>query len=163
MKFTSQAGHINLRETADPETGLKPIRHCLVSRFFCGSASQRNRKMINVHFSGLEWKSGLPCISQREKNKRQHPGDEKFINNFDSTCQAPGALSWLFLAPVPLTSLCDFSGIRGRMTPLGLSRSSRANGDSLPFLLPPHTEIVSRFLVRSSLCSRNLHYLPVPH
>jgi hypothetical protein len=73
MEFTSPAGHINLRETADPETGLKPNG----TAWFPVSAAVPGKgigRMKNVHFSGLKRDSGLTCQLSRERNQ-QHPGD----------------------------------------------------------------------------------------
>jgi hypothetical protein len=74
MKFTSPAGHINLRKTEDPETGLKPngtVWFPVPSEAVPGKGTGR---MKNVHFSGLKRESGLNCHLSRKRN-HQHPGD----------------------------------------------------------------------------------------
>ena len=62
MEFTSSAGHINLRETADPETGLKPNG---TSCFPVPSMAVPNKgtgRMKNIHFSGQNLNVVSPVI-----------------------------------------------------------------------------------------------------
>ena len=74
MKFTSPAGHINLRETADPETGLKPKRHCLVSGSSVAVPGKGTGKMKKRSFfrAKTEKWSHLSFVGERNQ---QHPED----------------------------------------------------------------------------------------
>jgi hypothetical protein len=69
MEFTSPAGHINLRETNDPETGLKPngtSRFPVPSNAVPGKGTER---MKNVHFSGQNRNVvSLFICPEKEKN-----------------------------------------------------------------------------------------------
>jgi len=82
MKITSPAAHINLRETADPVTGLKPNGTVWFPVPSVAVSGKGTGRMKNVHFSGQKRESGLTCHLSRERNQ-QHPGDLKYTNNFD--------------------------------------------------------------------------------
>ena len=79
MKFTSPAGHINLRETADPETGLKPNGTVWFPVLSVAVPGKGTGRMKNVHFSGLKRNSGLICHLSREKPV----ASRRFINNLN--------------------------------------------------------------------------------
>ena len=67
MKITSPAAHINLRETADPVTGLKPNGTVWFPVLSVAVSAKGTGRMKNVHFSGQKRESGLTCHLSREK------------------------------------------------------------------------------------------------
>jgi hypothetical protein len=74
MKFTLQAGHINLRETADPEN--RPGTKTVLSgfRFLLWQCPAKEPGMKNVHVSGQNRRSNLRYyLSERENTGWQQP------------------------------------------------------------------------------------------
>jgi len=74
MKFTSQAGHINLRETADPEPSLKPNGTAWFQVPSVAVPGRGTGRMKNVHVSGQNRRSNIRCyLSERENTGWQQP------------------------------------------------------------------------------------------